>query len=364
MNFLDFGDNLNQEEEEYEDSINQKVNEVIDSTIGENISNSKKEKLIEYLSDILIRNERKLISCLNTKNYRQPTKSAPQINIICYPSIPQNRTYMQPPTGYLQPINAIPQQNTCSPNCLPTQMSIPNYNFFYPNQPFLQPQNAEIKISKKHNKNSDKKKSKTKSKKKDQKKSKKRSNSIEFVHQQGHEFEGIINYLTEKTQGNIHDNGTIEVTSDKQDQQSKSAAKNVLDGKKVQNSPRNTNYFMAKRGETEFWICFDFKKMRVKISSYTIQNTKIANVPNIKNWVIETSDDGQKWSQIDEQKDCMAFKNTNQIKTFDVKKCHFVRFVRFRQTGGKLEPANNQFSTFDCIGIQSFEFYGKLKHSV
>lgn len=33
------------------------------------------------------------------------------------------------------------------------------------------------------------------------------------IFQEGHEFEGIFKYLTDKTAGNIHDNGTIEFTS-------------------------------------------------------------------------------------------------------------------------------------------------------
>ena len=34
-----------------------------------------------------------------------------------------------------------------------------------------------------------------------------------FVHNENQEFDGIINYLTNKTGGNIHDNGTVEVTN-------------------------------------------------------------------------------------------------------------------------------------------------------
>ena len=34
-----------------------------------------------------------------------------------------------------------------------------------------------------------------------------------FRLENGHEFEGIMNYLTKETGGNIHDNGTIEIIS-------------------------------------------------------------------------------------------------------------------------------------------------------
>lgn len=35
----------------------------------------------------------------------------------------------------------------------------------------------------------------------------------EFKIEKGHEFEGIMRYLSKRTNGNISDNGTIEITS-------------------------------------------------------------------------------------------------------------------------------------------------------
>ena len=77
-----------------------------------------------------------------------------------------------------------------------------------------------------------------------------------FNRQPQNEFNGIIKYLTDKTGGNIHDNGTIEVTS------------NSIEGS---NHPKNLldtcNYYGPEIKEANFWVCFDFKNMEIEITS-------------------------------------------------------------------------------------------------
>ena len=71
-------------------------------------------------------------------------------------------------------------------------------------------------------------------------------------------FEGIIHYLTLKTNGNIHDNGTIEVTTN-------SIGNSKHPRYLLSDDPRN---YLAKSGATDFWVCFDFKNIEFEISSY------------------------------------------------------------------------------------------------
>ena len=82
----------------------------------------------------------------------------------------------------------------------------------------------------------------------------------------GHEFEGIIKYLTDKNGGNMHDNGTIEVTYNK----CVWHPKNLLDF-------NESNAYQA--SGTDCWICFDFKKRTIKMTSYSIKSYK--DGPNI-----------------------------------------------------------------------------------
>lgn len=71
----------------------------------------------------------------------------------------------------------------------------------------------------------------------------------EFIHQKGNEFHGIMRYLTEQTGGNIHDNNTIEITTNTKCQH----PKNLVDYDK-------DNYYNSDSVKFEPKICFDFQK--------------------------------------------------------------------------------------------------------
>ena len=64
------------------------------------------------------------------------------------------------------------------------------------------------------------------------------------------------------------------------------------------------------------WIIFDFKSMKVELSSYTIKIVKILN--QIKNWSVEVSDDKNSWDRIDNHNDDTSLSGSNSTKTFDV----------------------------------------------
>lgn len=101
------------------------------------------------------------------------------------------------------------------------------------------------------------------------------------------------------------------------------------------------------------WICFDFKDMRIKISKYSIKSSKFSeNTGHIKNWVIEISDDGKQWNEIDKHSNYSGLNGPNIIKTFNVIPNRFVRYCRFRHTGD-FYTGNLEFN--------SIEFYGLLK---
>ena len=137
---------------------------------------------------------------------------------------------------------------------------------------------------------------------------------------------GIINYLTKKTGGNIHDNGTIEVTSNS----FKEHPKNLL---------QQQGKFVAKPGEKNAWICFDFKNMEVEISDYSVQSSSSCC---IKNWVFEISKDGQDWKIVDTHVDCNDLKPKNIVKTYKVQEKSFVRIV-------DLGTMDNSSTTFQLM---------------
>lgn len=180
---------------------------------------------------------------------------------------------------------------------------------------------------------------------------------------------GIIDYLTTKAGENIHQNGMIEVQANSQLTQT--GLKNRYSPQYVVNKMGITSnlFYAAEKGQTLFWLCFDFKSMRVEISGYAIRNTQYANVANIRNWVFEISDDNQNWTQIDNQSDCQLFKTSSATGYFSATSSRFVRYCRFRHTGEFWNPKFNTSKggsdvvSNSYVGIQCIEFYGKLKEA-
>lgn len=118
-------------------------------------------------------------------------------------------------------------------------------------------------------------------------------NEIEFNQQFGNEFNGIMNYLTKKTGGNIHDNKTIRITSNSiWNDNIRYHPKNLVDF--------NKNNFYESKNERGGIICFDFKDNLVHLTGYSIRSYNAGeNFANMRNWVVEVSNNGNDWMEID-----------------------------------------------------------------
>lgn len=166
-----------------------------------------------------------------------------------------------------------------------------------------------------------------------------------FKHDPNKEFEGIIKFLTKKTGGNIHDNGTIKVTTNYLN--SSFPPKNLLDFS-------GYSQYLASN-PNDAWVCFDFKNYSVNLSKYSIRSYKDGpNQYHLKNWVIETSKDGEHWEVIDDRKNCSTLNGNYLVGTFDVKPNCFSRYIRLRQTGELWGDGKMWF--------HYIEFYGLLKN--
>lgn len=165
---------------------------------------------------------------------------------------------------------------------------------------------------------------------------------LPLLYESGKEFQGIVRHLTQKTGGNIHRNGTIEVCSN--EYQSESEPWNLLDFD-------GNNYYCAS-SQWDVWICYDFKERKVKVTNYSINSIKQYTGHHLKSWVVEVSDDGNNWTQIDERKDCKKLNLTNLVATFDVKPNDYSRYVRLHNTA---EPWGGNNLWFSCL-----EFYGYI----
>lgn len=185
---------------------------------------------------------------------------------------------------------------------------------------------------------------------------------IHKEHQSGNEFNGLLRYLSENSNGNIHDNGTVNITSNSiYDNNNICHPKNLVDYQNIK-----SNYYYSKYDISDGYVCFDFKERRIQLSSYSIKTYLDGqNGRHLKNWVIEVSNDNTKWNTIDEHQNDSTLNGSRITATFNInknsnnnnnnndKQSQFYRFIRLRQSGHNWQ--NDYHMLFYCI-----EFYGKL----
>lgn len=179
-----------------------------------------------------------------------------------------------------------------------------------------------------------------------------RNDILDFDREEGKEFSGIMKFLVDETGGNIHDNGTIKITSNSIN--ADHHPKNLVDY-------QNNNFYHSKDDGNAI-ITFDFKDKLVKLSSYSIQSYDLnSNWGHLKNWVVEASNDDQNWIIIDRHQDDSSLNGPSIIASFDIsdEDMIYYRFIRIRQTGNSwFYTGNHNYIYFPYI-----EFYGKLKPS-
>ena len=173
---------------------------------------------------------------------------------------------------------------------------------------------------------------------------------LEFQRSEGREFQGIMKYLTDKTGQNIHDNGTIEITSN-----------SILNDDEKTYHPKHlvdygiNNYYHSKN-DKNFYICFDFKNFSVQLTGYSIKSSGYPkdDERHLKSWIIEVSNNNtdDSWTIVDTKENDQNLNEPNVAAFFtnEVQKNEFFRFVRLRQTGP------HEYIFFPLI-----EFFGKLR---
>lgn len=174
-----------------------------------------------------------------------------------------------------------------------------------------------------------------------------RYNGISIPFKENGEFNGIINYLRNNIKASIYD--IINITASSGNNNKFGNPKNSIIFEDLSKDFRTNN-------SGDVWICFDFKSYRIIPSNYSIRSYNFGkDYPHPRSWVIEGSNDGEKWTIIDEQKDCSFLNGQNLVHTFTIQNsnCDKFQFIRLRQTGPNWE--NNRQLSFNSI-----EFYGKL----
>jgi hypothetical protein len=183
--------------------------------------------------------------------------------------------------------------------------------------------------------------------------------------------EGIISYLGHKCHGNVIDEKIIDVrtssivTSDQRAQEVSMMQlydeRNTMEGNPryaadfdysfPECTPRNLAF---PKGELGFrsddlpnqWVIWDFKNYRVIAIRYSIRSELL------RSWILEGSDDGNRWRQIDVQYNCQDLEG-GKSRLFEIEKPKDWKLIRLRQIGMNLQNSN-------VLEFRGFEIYGNL----
>jgi hypothetical protein len=89
-------------------------------------------------------------------------------------------------------------------------------------------------------------------------------------------------------------------------------------------------YFYSKGGRNQ-WVCLAFKAERVRPTHYSLESG--GGVSHLANWVLEGSDGGDRWVELDRQKQNTALKQKHQTASFPIRVPQEVGKLRLRQIG-------------------------------
>ena len=152
-----------------------------------------------------------------------------------------------------------------------------------------------------------------------------RSIGIPFLCDESRPFDGIIAQLTRRSGGNVHDKGIIEVT-----------ASSVHDGLPQNLVDLETDSIFASKDQENTWVCYNFKHLGVIPMSYSIRTYGYGPGNwHLKSWVIEVSNDGNSWMEIDRRENNSDLNDNYAVHNFAISSVpgESFQFVRIRQIG-------------------------------
>jgi hypothetical protein len=148
------------------------------------------------------------------------------------------------------------------------------------------------------------------------------------------ELNSIIAHLTRLYERNVHDANVVKVMSSPASTNTRRfAARNVVD--------LQANSFFCSPHQPDVphtrnnWICYDFGELRVAPAHYGLRSRFDGGrgFANLGSWVVEVSEDGGAWVQIDSREDNGDLNEKNVTRIFAVQLVEEGRFVRLVNIG-------------------------------
>ena len=162
------------------------------------------------------------------------------------------------------------------------------------------------------------------------------------------ELNGIIEHLSLECYGNVHDKGVVNITA------------SSINSDRLHYHPKcaaslDTYSYYYSENKKNTWICYDFKEPRVIPKSYSLRCGHDSFGCYPKSWVLEVSNDGKSWTEVDRREDSNDLHGTHVCKNFAISSVPSasVRFIRLRQT------AKNHSGDYRTV-IIALEIFGIL----
>jgi hypothetical protein len=159
--------------------------------------------------------------------------------------------------------------------------------------------------------------------------------------------DGVLSFLGKLYQGNPHDKSIICATGTPYSGQALHQPRNATE-------LQTDSYFCSQNGPNQF-LTYDFKNARIAVTHYFLRsNGGGVNDNHLKSWVLEASDDGSTWKEIDRRENATELNGTNSSSAFEVQSIVETRFIRIRTIG--LDWGGSQY-----LYIKAFELFGGLR---
>ena len=167
----------------------------------------------------------------------------------------------------------------------------------------------------------------------------------EFLYNESRPLDGIIAHLTRKCGGNVHEHGVVNVETNswftRPGNETTWHPKHTVD--------LGTNSFYCSEN-VHSWVSYDFGERGIIPRSYSLRS-RVDGYHQLKSWVIEVSNDGASWTEIDKHVDSNALKAGGVTQNFNIPNVpnSRIRFFRIRQIGPS--SSNDNHTSFSALEI-------------
>jgi hypothetical protein len=136
---------------------------------------------------------------------------------------------------------------------------------------------------------------------------------------------GVIAYLTSRFGRNVHDLGVVKISSG-----SSFSPGGASDPEHAADFASDS--WIGTKNEPNSWLCYDFKSRQVIPSRYHVRSYAYGKPSwcNLKNWVLEGSNDSGRWVELDRRENNDVLNDGNALGTFDVQTSVPVQWIRLR----------------------------------